>query len=296
MGKINNFLESNNTKIALGINFGAFILSFISQDFFSIHFFNSVVYFLKCIQYELAVLLFLLLIKVIWPYLNSFLKKCNSFTILTISCMCLYTAIEAYPSVRSLILGRYYYFHEQLYKYEFQNFPLTVGMNAFERKNYMEAKIKFQEALQLLPDSKYSSDLEDNIEMIERNFSTAKELNNLYKDKPLSLDKYIALIYCKYLTNDQYYIDLVDNCKNEISIAIRDYGLFYNSCISDNRDSCNVYYQHYKWCYFEKDQIKELEHDDSLIYGKVKKIVLSESKERTKERLMNVWLLNRKDL
>ena len=296
MGKINNFLESNNTKIALYINIGAFILSFVSQDFFSIHFFNTVVYIFKCIQYELAVLLFFLLIKVVWPYLNSCLKKYNSFTILTISCICLYTVIEVYPNIRSLVFSRYYYFNNQLYKYKFQSTPLTAGMKAFERGDYMEAKTKFQEALQLLPNSKYTNDLEDNIEMIEKNFRIAEELGDIYKDKPISLDKYIALIYCKHLTNSQYYIELVNKCKNEISVAISNYSLLYNACINNNIDSCNIYYQHYKWCYFEKDQINELQHNDSLIYEKVKKIVLSEKEERTKERLINTWLLNRKNL
>ena len=296
MGKINNFFKRNNIEIALGINFGAFILSFISQDFFSIRFFNSVVYFFKCIQYELAILLLFLVIKVVWPYLNSFFKKCNSFTILTISCICLYTIIEAYPNIRSLLLGRFHYFHEQLYKYELQNFPMTMGVEAYNKENYMEAKIKFEEALHLVSDSKYKNNLEDNIEMIENNFRIAKELYDIYKEKPLSLDKYIALIYCKRLTNQQYYNDLVDKYKNEITLAIHKYSSFYNACLNNDRDSCNVYYQRYKWCYFEKEQINNLQSNDTLVYEKLIRVVLSEKEERAKGRLLNIWLLNRKDL
>ena len=296
MGKVKVFLDKHSAEIIFITDFIAFIFSSIDYESINIDFLRKFVYYLNCFQFELLLILLLVMAFIVYRIVKYRFAKSTTFTRIAFICGLTFVLIESSDSILNYYHSRKFYISEKLYMSEVQAIPLQKGAAAFKECKYAEAATNFTEALALVDNSSYAHEINAYLKQIQDYKTLANFIFSVYENQPKTPERFAALLYCTKLDDDVRYKQAYEAAKQEILYCFNKYVKLHKAC--EKRQFQNSFYDIAEngWCYFEDELLEDVLKEKRVNFNLLIRNILSETTNDGLKRLAKKWMINEEDV
>lgn len=296
MSKVKVFLDKHSAEIIFITDFIAFIFSSIDYESINIGFLRKFVYGLNCIQFELLFILFLIMAFIVYRIVKYRFAKSTTFTRIAFVCGLAFVFIESSESILNCCRSRYFYFSEKLYMADFQIIPIQKGAEAFKKCRYKEATKNFKEALALVDNSSYAHEINAYLKQIHDYKMLASFIFSVYENQPKTPERFVALLYCTKLDDDERYKQAYESAKQDILYCFNTYVKLYKACEKRQFQNCFYDITENGWCYFEDELVEDILKERRVDFNLLVRDILSETAIEGLKRLTQKWMINEEDV